>query len=236
MTGDPVVGEKGPLETAADLLVYVPVGLAVSARDLLPGLAERGRAEVASQVSLARMVGQMVVGQGKDEVGRAMGGARQQVGSLVDQLIRTVIGSSDDMEADEPAGPPASPSPPTSTPSPPVARVRPITAAPAPPVARVAARPIKATPTKAASTKATPAKTAAAKTAAAKTAAAKAVPAPVAPAVASLAVPDYDSLAASQVIARLAALAPAELEAVRRYEDATRGRRTILGRIAQLQG
>lgn len=49
-----------------------------------------------------------------------------------------------------------------------------------------------------------------------------------------LAIPGYDSLAASQVVQRLAGLSPEELEAVRDYEEATRGRRTILGRIAQL--
>lgn len=52
---------------------------------------------------------------------------------------------------------------------------------------------------------------------------------------ASLAVPDYDSLAASQVIPRLAGLSPAELEAVRAHEVAKRGRKTILNRVAQLQ-
>lgn len=46
---------------------------------------------------------------------------------------------------------------------------------------------------------------------------------------------DYDSLAASQVIPRLMGLDPAELEAVRAYEAAHRGRKTILGRLAQLQ-
>lgn len=51
-----------------------------------------------------------------------------------------------------------------------------------------------------------------------------------------LALADYDSLAASQVVPRLAALDPAELEAVRSYEIAHRGRKTVLGRIAQLQG
>jgi hypothetical protein len=50
-----------------------------------------------------------------------------------------------------------------------------------------------------------------------------------------LAIPDYDSLAASQVVPRLAGLTPDELEAVRAYEAAHRARRTILGRVAQLQ-
>jgi hypothetical protein len=55
-------------------------------------------------------------------------------------------------------------------------------------------------------------------------------------AAAELAVADYDSLAASQVIPRLAGLEADELEAVRTYESAHRGRKTILGKIAQLQG
>jgi hypothetical protein len=50
----------------------------------------------------------------------------------------------------------------------------------------------------------------------------------------SLAIPGYDTLAASQVVQRLSSLRPDELDAVRRYEIATRGRRTILHRIAQL--
>jgi hypothetical protein len=50
-----------------------------------------------------------------------------------------------------------------------------------------------------------------------------------------LAIPDYDSLAASQVVPRLRALSAAELEDVRAYEAAGRGRKTILNRIAQLQ-
>jgi hypothetical protein len=52
---------------------------------------------------------------------------------------------------------------------------------------------------------------------------------------AELAIPDYDSLSASQVVTRLAGLSAAELDAVRAYETANRGRKTILSKIAQLQ-
>jgi hypothetical protein len=52
---------------------------------------------------------------------------------------------------------------------------------------------------------------------------------------ADLAIPDFDSLAASQVIPRLEGLSPEELEAVRAYEAGRRGRKTILNKIAQLQ-
>jgi hypothetical protein len=53
---------------------------------------------------------------------------------------------------------------------------------------------------------------------------------------ASLAIPDYDGLSASQVVNRLAGLSPAELENVQLYEAAHRGRKTILSKVAQLQG
>jgi hypothetical protein len=51
----------------------------------------------------------------------------------------------------------------------------------------------------------------------------------------ALAIPDYDSLSASQVVPRLAGLSHQELEAVRAYESAHRSRKTILNRVAQLQ-
>lgn len=51
----------------------------------------------------------------------------------------------------------------------------------------------------------------------------------------ALAIADYDSLAASQVIPRLPGLSSGELEDVRCYEVGHRSRKTILNRIAQLQ-
>lgn len=53
--------------------------------------------------------------------------------------------------------------------------------------------------------------------------------------VSDLSIPGYDTLSASQVVQRLAGLAVDELEAVRSYEAAHRGRRTILSKIAQLE-
>jgi len=52
---------------------------------------------------------------------------------------------------------------------------------------------------------------------------------------ASLAIPDYDGLSASQVVNRLAGLSPVELTNVQLYEAAHRGRKTILSKVAQLQ-
>ena len=50
----------------------------------------------------------------------------------------------------------------------------------------------------------------------------------------TLPIEEYESLAASQVVARLASLRPDELAVVRDFEAAHRGRRTILGKIDQL--
>jgi hypothetical protein len=55
------------------------------------------------------------------------------------------------------------------------------------------------------------------------------------PDAASLAIPAYDTLSASQVVQRLAGLSADELEAVRAYEAAGRARKTILNKVEQLK-
>jgi hypothetical protein len=50
-----------------------------------------------------------------------------------------------------------------------------------------------------------------------------------------LPIPDYDLLSASLVVPRLESLDAAELDLVGRYEAGTRGRRTILAKVAQLR-
>ena len=160
---------KSPLAQALDLLLYAPLGLAMSARDELPKLAEKGR----QQASVAKMIGQFAVTQGRQELEKrltAMAAPR-----------------------------PSTPAPrPASTPPP---------AAPAPVEAHTngSANGSSAAPTR------------------------------PAPPVDSLAIPGYDSLSASQVVQRLAGLSGAELEQVAAYEEATRGRRTILSKVAMLQ-
>jgi hypothetical protein len=145
------VTEKTPLDQALDLFVYAPLGLALSARDELPKLAERGKQELDGRLAVARTVGQF-----------AMGEATRRL------------------------------SPPRS----------------GPPIARPDARSgdqngkVKPPPVR--------------------------QPAPEA-------IHGYDALAASQVVQRLAGLSGEELEAVRAYEAATRHRKTILNRVAQLQ-
>jgi len=57
---------------------------------------------------------------------------------------------------------------------------------------------------------------------------------PDVPDAAELPITDYDSLAASQVVPRLATMSAADLERVGIYERAHRNRQTILHRVAQL--
>ena len=125
------------------------------------------------------------------------------------------------------------------------AKKAPAKKAPATP-APVKKAPAKKAPAKKAAATKAPAKKAPAKKAPATTAQAKKAPARKAPAKASqavsgpvtadqLGIPEYDALAASQVVPRLEALSPSDLELVRRYEVDHRNRQTILGRVSQLQ-
>lgn len=61
-----------------------------------------------------------------------------------------------------------------------------------------------------------------------------ALPGDPAPSESELPIQDYDSLAASQVVPRLATLSAEDLAIVQRYEQAGRHRQTILHRVAQL--
>ena len=169
-----MIDHKSPLDQALDLVLFVPVGLAITAREQLPRLAEKGREQVTGQVAMARMIGKFAVSQGQREASKV---GRQAMEALV------VLGL---IPRD---GRPTGHRPPAST----------------------TERSQRAGNNGSARGDAD------------------------VPLSARLAIPGYDSLSASQVVQRLGGLAPEELEAVRLYEMATRGRRTILSKIAQLQ-
>ena len=63
-----VPDEKNPVDQVIDLLVFAPLGLAMTARTQLPEMVAKGRAQVEGQVSMARFIGQFAVKQGKVEV------------------------------------------------------------------------------------------------------------------------------------------------------------------------
>ena len=161
-----------------------------------------------NQVTNARMMGQFAVQMGRTEVNKR---AATLDGPVVD-LLRG-LGFVD--------GPPPGPAP---APTPTVVPDK-----PAAPAAKEGSAKAPAPKKPAAAKKATK------KKAARKATAKKAAATVTTPDVAGLAITDYDSLSASQVVSRLQGLSTAELEAVRSYEAATRGRKTILNRVQQLQ-
>lgn len=199
---------KTPVDRAIELLVYAPIGFALEARSLLPKLVERGRQQLTGQVTMARVVGQFAVQQGQAEAGKRVGAVRRQAEAALGDLgLLGPNGAAPGSRGDGAA----------------------------------AAEPVAAAGTADAADAAGPA--AAGPTAGSGRAAGEPPPpaeAPAAPRSAPdaghLAIPDYDSLSASQVVPRLAGLSSEELEAVRAYESETRGRKTILNRVAQLQG
>lgn len=187
---------RSPVERALNLFVYAPVGLLALAREELPHIIEKGRQELTNQATVARMMGEFAVAEGRKEAGRRLDQASEAVGSLrsVAERRAATTGPATTAPASttaaSPPAPPVSPSPPPAPPAAPAVETPPAPAAP---------------------------------------------PAPVAPPVDGLAIPGYDALSASQVVQRLAGLSGSELEDVRAYESATRGRKTILNRVEQLR-
>ncbi len=201
-----VTDEKNPADRAVELLLFAPVGLALSARELLPQLVERGRQQVSGQVTMAKMLGQFAVKQGQVEAEKAFDRARTQAQEALEQLGVLDGGSSQT-------------APPTTPPSPPATAT-----GPAAPASAASQRATVTPPPSGASPTPVPVR-GAKRTATGPKAVAS-----------ELAIPDYDSLSASQVLPRLSGLTPAELEAVGAHERANRGRKTILSKVAQLQG
>lgn len=65
-------------ERLLDLLVYVPLGLALEAKDLVPKLAERGR----GQVALTRLAGTVAARRGQSEAAKVVDDLRSNVESF----------------------------------------------------------------------------------------------------------------------------------------------------------
>ncbi len=200
---------KSPIDQWFEVFVYAPLGFALDARQLFPKFVDRGR----SQVVLARVIGKYAVKHGSNLAGDRLGQSQSQIAAV----LQTLGLLPEEHEADDRADVEAFEA------------------------EAVVFHDEPATP---ADTEAEPdrAAGAASRPDDGPTAAPTDEPARPPghhdqPAVAAgdLAIPDYDNLSASQVVPRLAGLSTEELEAVRRYESARRGRKTILNKIAQLQ-
>ena len=198
--------DKSTAERLLDLALYAPLGLALSVAEAVPDLARKGRSRLGPQMVLARTVGQLAVKQGY----------RQLVG------IVTAPGASP-FSPRRPA-PPAYKAPAQTATAP--LELEELDGLGGPdafdetdgldaPVAVVVPLP--------------PSRSNGGRH--------RSPRAPQQRHVASeLAIHSYDSLSAPQVVQRLAGLSRDEVAAVRAYEAATRGRRTILARAEQLLG
>lgn len=215
--------DERPLhERLLDIAVFVPIGIAASVAEELPALAEKGRKRLDGQLQVARMVGKLAVAEAQ----RRAGMQRAPRGTSTGEPPQAADGPSTSTAS--PASS-AVPSPPPSTASRPSRTARPGKRA------EPAASPSLLRPAEpAGSDTLPPAEAPSGSLAGAVAARATDQADPPAPEATDLPIPGYDTLAASQVVQRLASLRPDELDAVRRYEVATRGRRTILHRIGQL--
>jgi hypothetical protein len=215
--------EKTPVETAVEhaveALVYAPIGLLFEGASVLPQLVEKGR----NQVTMARMLGQFAVKQGRQEATKVAGKLQDQAAGV----LEFIGGSVAPIHESAPDEAPRSPRP--------AAPLRPLKKTPG--AAREAARHVAGTPAAVAERKVAPSNEAPAKKTSSRKPAstASAASSNGAGSVSGLAIPDYDGLSASHVVNRLDGLSADELEAVRRYEAAHRGRKTILSKVAQLQ-
>jgi hypothetical protein len=72
-SGHAVEGESNPLQRALDLLVFAPVGVALTVVEDLPGLIGKGRQRFESDVQNARVIGQFVVTHGQRQLVERVG-------------------------------------------------------------------------------------------------------------------------------------------------------------------
>jgi len=234
---------RSPLDNALDLFVYAPVGLALTAVEELPKFAEKGRAQIQGQITIARLVGQFAVAQGRKQIERRLG-ANPRPGAN---------GRAADTQA-RPTSPATGPVP-RSGRTAPQPRRQPLEAEVTDSdggYSKLSGRPDDVTPpafgvttTVVPPASGTPASTPPVTRSSPAVPSTSVVPPTSAgpptstgpaPSADRLAIPGYDSLSASQVVQRLAGLSRDELEAVGAYESAHRARRTILTRVNQLKG
>lgn len=191
-------------ERLLDLLVFLPAGLVATVAEELPRLAARGREHFGVQVNSARVVGQFTVKAGTSELKKRSEGLKRPHNAA----------SGDASGSTSTTGRTNRSRPKTQTANGPP-RLRTIPYPPDRPHPPATGGSI--TTPEAAPPSSPPVK----------------VDAHI-PDVASLAIPGFDTLSASQVVQRLDGLNRTELVAARAYETSTRGRRTILSRVDQL--
>lgn len=227
---------KEPVERVIDLFVHTPIGLAVMAWKRVPelvgsmpdlvgqalakGCSQLAEAEgrLSEEVRKARMIGQVAVTFGGRQVRREVDARLADVRRTAEGVASFISGTTAGDARSNGSGTAAPKATDTDTATAP-------RSAPAAKAATAKAPAKKAPARKAPATRATAAKASRAR---------KAAPSSAATSAAGLPIREYDGLSASQVVSRLTGLTPDELRAVRAYEEASRGRRTILLAIDRL--
>jgi hypothetical protein len=201
-----------------DVFVFAPAGLVLTAVEDLPEVVSKGRSRLEGHIRNARFVGQLVVGRGQHEL-------RQRLNRVSDQETRPSGLETDEMpgERDDRATSVSEPSASEPSGSEPSGSEPSVSAG---------------TPMSAGGSGLTTDGPSEGTDASGEGQATRTSTEPVAPVAAvndiDGAIPGYDTLPASHVVRRLDGLGHQELEAIGRYEAATRGRRTILHRVQQL--
>ena len=236
---------KSTAERLLEVALFAPLGLVVTVGEVLPELAQKGRDRAAPQLGVARAVGQLAVGQGRQRLasmvpwtGRPPVPSVLKAGGAVlpplDKALEAIQGlmgpfgwgrrpmvraqhtygterAAEASRSPAPSAPPGAERP-----------VRPVVRRP-PDIESASGHVSRPHP--AAEHDGSAAAVGQGRAATPRRARAGAP---------GLAIPSYDTLSASQVVQRLAGLSRDEIKAVRAYEAATRGRRTILARADQL--
>lgn len=210
---------KDPIRQLLDIAVFAPVGLILLAQKELPNLASTGRTRIENQITLTKFIGKVAVQKGRSELQRrldavqaARNSARSSSTNDSSVVESTAVEWTDPLSTSgDPldvavSGDPFGVGGPISLPE---ALISAVVAADRK-AGKTSER--KRAPRSADATKSV-------------------VTAPAA----DLPIEGYDSLAASQVVVRLATLTPDELATILRHEQTHRARRTILGKISQLQ-
>jgi hypothetical protein len=226
-----VTERYSPLDTLLDVFVYAPVGLALVATEEIPKLAAKGRAQLGGQLAMAKVVGQFAVAQGRRQLKPRPAAPSRRRGPAPAQPASPAA-ASDQPGSTGPGGPadPGRGGPEPAGPGP-DGRIR--TGAENDAGAAPAGATDRAATVDSPDREADQAGDRAGDDVGPGVGSAHVSSPPSEPV--GLGIPGYDSLAASQVVPRLAGLSAAELAAVGAYESAHRSRRTILTRVRQLQ-
>jgi hypothetical protein len=205
-----VTQQQNPIERAVDLLVYAPIGVAMFAKDTVPTVMKmfvsRGQSELQRQQKSLRDHAKQYRAVGQFAVMYGGPEVKRQAESKLDGARRACEETFSGLIVNRGGGEPTDAPAPASTP----------TAAPVTESDKVEVRaPVATTNGNGRGN-------------------GNGAAAPSAPPAPELAIPEYDQLSASQVDERLEGLSAGELDAVREYELAHRGRNTILGKITQL--